>query len=478
MRGLPKTLREMPYRRRRRRIPRRRSQFHYRKRRWIHRRRRQFWKRRGRRSSTVRVSRPRHIRVLTIKGVEFLGVQGSSIDYTFVPDNTSEQGTWTIDIKNVAPCSKEVTYFSTIFPLSTEVKDSCQDKWNSKETCYWDFVGGFGQAEFTFRSLIYRTLLGLARFSSKLDGFQFIKFLGYRWTLMRARTIDYILLPEAHRGPNDYEKSLIHPINLLNTPGSVLVQSVNRTKCCRAPKVKKRAEPTIFGWHDIEEFMNVRLTGYVWSVIELDNPIGRNPNITKQLKAPYDNDWMNETNDPQNKTIANYCPKWMNRVDYDKEFVTKVNGFQRSQKENWWDWSQEATPTESKYKYGKQSPFLPTLYPAPFPQTLWFRFNFRFLLAGKTFGRTPPSYPVKETDVCVPCSAGCRACIDPEKDLDATGILKDKALARITRAPQRTKKRMVALLARLIRERKRRRARTVTWADEAQQKKPRFNWGI
>nr|WBM82748.1 MAG: ORF1 [Torque teno polar bear virus 48] len=461
----------MPYRRRRRRIPRRRSQLHYRRRRWIRKGRRRWHWRRGRRYSTVRVTRPRHVRPLIVRGVEILGVQGSQVNFNLVEgNNAGTDDQWVISIKNVAPANREVDYFSTIFPDSTSLNDSCKDKWNSKTTAYWNFVGGYGQAEFTFRSLVFRTILGLARFSSKLDGFQYIKFLGYHFTLMRTQHIDYVFFTEGHRGPRDYEKTLLHPLNLLNTPGSVLVQSLQRSKCCRTPRVKKRADPTIFGWHDIEDFLGVRLTGYVWSVIELDHPMGKNPNVTKDQEAPITNEWMNETNEG-NKQISTYCPKWMNRVEYDKDFVDKIDKFQLQQKQNWWDFDFEGSLTQD---HGNYAPFLPPMIAADTPQTLWFRYTFLFQIAGKSFGYRRVIWPLREADVCTPCfprrteayEETCDACIHPE-DTDPHGQLKKSAFKRITGSPQYRKRRALAFLAHLIRQRRKR--KRVKWADQEKQ---------
>lgn len=461
----------MPYRSRwrRRRIPRRRHQLYHRRRRfWRRRRHRRY---RGRRSPAVRATRPRRVVPLTVRGFEFLGVQGSTVDYNLAEGGEQSSGVqWIIDIKNVAPSNKEVDYFKQIFPLTTDTHNTCDDKWATSEACYWNMVGGWGQVEFTLRTLIFRALLGFARFSRLLTGFQFIRFTGYKWKMIRAPSINYLLLPEDHRSPGDYEKGLIHPANLLNTPGVVVVQSVERTKCCKSPMVRRRADPTIFGWHDLEGFLNERLTGYVWSVFNMDNPIGKNPNITKGLKAPITNDWINNTNHPQNQKISTYCPDWIVRDKYDKEFVTNVNNFQTSEAKNkaWWRWDTENTPEQSgKFNFGKYSPFVAPIEASRDPETLWFRYIFFFQLGGYTLGRRPPAYPVKESDVCIPCKSMCPACIYPE-DTDKWGLLKKKAYERITGSPERGKRRMVEKLASIIRlrNRQRRQRKRVRWADE------------
>nr|WBM82626.1 MAG: ORF1 [Torque teno polar bear virus 8] len=467
----------MPYRyRRRRRIPRRRHQFYYRRRRHIRRGRRRFW--RGRRYPPVRSSRPRRVQWLSIRGFEFLGIQGSEINFSLIPETDNKKAAWTIDIKNVATTNKEVIYFSKIIPPTDQFHNSCNDQWAGGLLSYWDFVGGFGQAEFTFRTLLLRAIFGFARISRKLEGFQYIKFIGYKFNFVRAPTISYLFLPEPHRGPNDYEKSLIHPANLLNTKGTIIVHSVKRTKCCKNPRFKKRADPTTYGWYDIEEFMNRRLTGYVWSVFDPNNPMGRNSKITNTLDSPVTNNWFQQKN--EDKNIATYCPKWMNREEYDSIFVKRIDNAQADKlDQTWWDWvfEQEIDNQQVQCDYGKYSPFLEPIMPAPSPETLWFRYVFFFQLGGSTFGRNPPSYPVKETDVCTPCHSGCNACIYPE-DLDAHGLLKKKAYERIIRSPQRTKKRAMALIARALRQRKRKRERRVTWADEKSEKRAKLVMGF
>ncbi|WCS65239.1 ORF1 [Grizzly bear anellovirus 6] len=460
----------MPYRYRwrRRRIPRRRHQLYHRRRRFWRRRRRRHY--RGRRSPAVRAKRPRRIVNLTVRGFEFLGVQGSTVNYNYIEGQDSNPGQWAIDITNVAPSNKEVDWLSKIMPTTDATKNSCDDRWATTEACYWNMVGGWGQAEFTLRTLIFRALLGFARFNRLLTGFQFIRFSGYRWKLIRAPSLNYLLLPEDHRSPGDYEKGLIHPANLLNTPGTVLVESVERTKCCRSPSVRRKADSTIFGWHDLEDFLNVRLTGYVWSIINMDNPIGKNPNITKGLYAPISNNWMNATNDPQNQKISTYCPKWIVRDEYDSEFVKNVNNFQATNvnKKAWWKWDAEdqAKKTQTQFEFGRFTPFVAPIEASRDPEAFWFRYIFFFQLGGYTLGRQPPAYPVKESDVCTPChTADCSACIYPE-DLTRWGLLKKAAYERITGSPERARRRMVAKLAKLIRLRQRKQRKRVRWADE------------
>nr|WBM82650.1 MAG: ORF1 [Torque teno polar bear virus 16] len=489
----------MPYRRRyraRRRFTRRRHLFRYRRRRrWLPRRRRRFGRRR---SVPVRQYRPRKTTHLTVRGWEFLGQLGTEITYNWVPEDNEKpggEGKWSIDLTDVAPTNKEVVYLQTLIPDAPADYTRCSDRFAFRNTSHWDFVGGFGAARFTFRTLLIRALLGFARFSTSLKGWSFIKFKGFSFKLNRGKTIDYLFRASTHIGREDVETSLIHPASFLNLPFVKWVQSVFRTKCCKSPVVRRKPDISIYGWHDIEDFQNMLLARYEWTAFDPNNPLGKNPNITKQLKAPIKNDWMQETNAnysgnrgvvPQ---MSTYCPKWLNRKDYDSAFVNYINFCQQDQKTKraWWEWDLENEEQANKQNWdkdtglGRVSPFLPTLMPAERPETLWFQYIFKFQLGGAGIGRYPPSYPIREADTCGPCpnqsgcSAACDACIDPKKDLDSWGLLTKKAYERITRGPQRTKKRLVEKLARIIQLRRRKRRR-VHWADE-EKEAPFITWG-
>nr|WBM82670.1 MAG: ORF1 [Torque teno polar bear virus 22] len=466
----------MPYRwrrwgRRRRRFPWRRNIFRYRNRWWRQRR----WRPRHRRNPPVRAARPRNIRNLIIKGVELLGVQGSEVSFGYGRPQNQQTGTWTIDIKNVAPANKEVTYLSKLVLAPSETHNDCSDRFKNEDVSYWDLVGGFGQAHFSLQELIMRAILGFAKFSTTLERCHFIKFNGFQLTPMRAPSINYLFLAETHRNGLDYEKSLIHPVNLLCTPRTVIVNSIQRTKCCRNPKIRRKADPTIFGWHDLEDFMSQTLVSYVWTVFNPNNPAGRNSQITKFLKSPLQNHWMN---DQKNKPLSDYCPPWANRVTYDKEFVDTVNNIQsKTTGRNWWDWTREEdVPNENNQvqcEYGKYSPFLPPMMVSNTPETLWFRYTFYFQIAGKSFGFQRQPWPIREADTCSFCipKETCDSCIDPKTDLDKWGLLKKRAFQRITSSPNTRKRRALAILARHLRRHRQRKRKRVRFQDEEPQKR-------
>nr|WBM82667.1 MAG: ORF1 [Torque teno polar bear virus 21] len=460
------------YRRyRRRRIPRRRTKFRYR--RWW---RRPWWRRRRRgfrRHQTVRNTRPRYIKILHIKGVEFLGVLGSEVQMTYSKGQDDKQSVWEVNVRNMAPVNKEVSYWQQVFPVGT---NDCTDRFRDTALTYWDFVGGFGQAHFSLETLIYRMIFGFAKTNITLEAFQFIKFMGFRFVPQRAPSLSYLFLAETHRQEKDWEKGLLHPINLLNTPGTVIVNSTNRTHCCRSPQIKRKADPTIFGWHDLEDFMKVNLASYAWTYFNPNNPVGRNSQITKTLKSPINNHWMEES---RNKPLSSYCPDWADRARYDQEFVDTINKVQdtKDRGKNWWEWIQDITITNPdknpsvQCAYGKQSPFLPTVAVANTPETFWIRYDFWFQVGGKTPGYIRQPWPIKEADVCYPCKNNtCETCIDPERDLDRYGLLRKKAFQRIISSNDARKRRALEKLAKLVHKRNSKRKKRVSWADEAHQR--------
>lgn len=457
---------------RRRRLPRRRYIFRRRIPWW----RRRFWHRRRIRKQAVRQTKPRWVRNLLIKGVEILGVLGSHVEFIFNQaereDNDSVGG-WNINITNPAPTNKDVSYWQKILPDEAAAND-CGIVFKRDGAHYWDFVGGYGTAHFNLQNLIWRTIFGFARFNVTLEGAKFIKFKGFRIIPQRATTIDYLFLASNHHQSHDFIKPLIHPVNLLNTPGTVMVNSLHRTKCCRNPQIKRKADPIIFGWHDLEDFLTVPLASYLWTYYNPNNPMGRNDQITKNLKSPLHNNWMR---DSCGKALDTYCPPWMDRTQYDKDFVDCINNAQLTpgnqypnEGGSYWEYNRQQNITcneqQVKGQYGKYSPFLPPMAAAEAPQTLWIRYEFYFQIGGGTIGFKRQPWPVREADVCWPCAQPsqkvqdtCQTCIDPERDLDRHGLIKKTSLKRITGSSQSRRRRLVAKLARLIQLRKKQQKR-------------------
>ncbi|ASH99079.1 ORF1 [Pitorquevirus ursid7] len=460
----------MPYRRRRR-WPWRRHFVRYR--RW--RKPRKYWKRawrryRSRRSKvrTVVQVQPRRRKLLVVTGWEILGVQGSQISYRVTPGDDAESH---IDIVNVAPSNKMVTYLHKMVPAAPS--NQCTDQWiaTDQRPTYWDFVGGFGKAKFDLQSLILRNLLGMNRFSENIRGYTHIKFLRMKFQLVRGPTVDYLFRLQMHRAPFDLEDGLIHPAHFINMPFVTWVESVARSKCCKMKVLRRRAPTDLTGWYDIETFRNYELVTYQWTVFDPNNPLGKNPRITKN-KTWWDDSWMREKKTKKRITL-NRTIEWANRVKYDQAFVKTIaenagaddtDEPKPPNETNWWEWI-FGTNSDTK---GKNTPFLPSILPSSQVNTLWFRYKFYFQLGGSGISRDLQDWPIRETyDNNAPCTGGeCPYCIR-EGDLDDTGMLKEKAYERITRPPEHRKKKLVALLAKLIRERRKR--KRVRWADQREE---------
>ncbi|ASH99112.1 ORF1 [Giant panda anellovirus] len=453
----------MPFRRHyRRRF--RRHQFRYR--RWRRPRRywRKAWRRYRRRKpyKPVYQVQPRKRRLLVVTGWEILGIQGSRISYTVDANNKGH-----IEILDVAPSNKQVKYLSFMIPCS--INNVCDEQWNpqggrddcehtqrAKKPTYWDFVGGYGQAKFDLQSLVLRNLLGMNRFSEDIRGWTHIKFLRFKFQMVRAPELDYLFRTQMHRSPEDWELYAVHPAWLLNQPSVRWIQSIKRSKCCKMVTIKRHAPIDYSGWYDIESFRNYTLVTYQWTVFDPNNPMGKNPkyNTADNESKFWNDDWMRKSNvDRQGQPTRigrnlNDTLDWMNRITYDNTFVNNVtNNFPGAEtKKTWWD---VIFSNSDERISGKQTPFLPSIITADRPNTFWFRYKFYFQLGGITIARHLQKWPIREFDddtkTCNP-SARCQYCIQ-KGDLDEHGILKEKAFQRITESPEHRKKKLVEYLS-------------------------------
>nr|UZV41787.1 MAG: ORF1 [Anelloviridae sp.] len=484
---------------RRRPYRRRRNFLHHRRRRWFRRHWRRAHRRRGwyrRRSRPIRQVQPRRKRLLVVSGWEILGQIGSQIKYVIgtkkEDPNTPEPR---IDVINPIPMNKQVQYLALMIPQG--LANTCDDTWteNMKRYDYntqreqeyykgpdhWDFCGGWGYAKFDFQSLILRNLLGMNRFSESINNFTHIRFLKFKFQLIRGPSVDYLFRIQMHRGPQDFESPLVHPAHLLNMPFVTWVESIARSKCCRKKVLRRVATTDLSGWYDIESFRNQELVSYQWTAFDPNNPLGKNPDLPKisQVDAKWwDDKWMRaraDKNDQKQKIKENRELDWQMRTTYDANFVksieSKVRKSETSITQNIWDWIFSWNDKQQKPELGKTSPFCPPILPSTYVNTLWFRYKFYFQVGGATIGRNAPEWPLRETHdntakVCrVP---GCKHCIK-EGDLDDTGILTEEAYERITEPPERSKKRMVEKLARALQRRRKRKQRRVTWWDKKEE---------
>ncbi|ASH99085.1 ORF1 [Pitorquevirus ursid8] len=449
----------MPYRRRYRRGYRRHF---FRHRKW--RRPRRHWRRAWRRYRrprvrTVKQTQPRRITPLLVSGWEIMGIQGSQIDFVYNHDQTK----WELHIKHIAPTNKEVKYLSLMVPEN--IQNTCSDVWRTTDIPkYWDFVGGYGEAKFDLQSLVLRNLLGMNRFSENIRGYSYIKYLGFSFQLIRAPTLDYLFRPQVHRAPYEWERPLIHPAVMLNMPFVKWVQSVERSNCCRSPTIKRRAGPDLSGWFDMEVFRNYELVSYQWSVFDPNNPMGRNTEpIKSEAKPFFDDSWMrpSKPNQKVGGATLNDRIRWQDRSQWDYTFVNNIENL--TKKGTVWEWLWGNKQVDNT---AKTTPFLPPIIESPVINTFWFRYRFKFLLGGSTMSRNLQQWPIRETnDDLKPCTGEntCPWCIG-EGDLDAVGQLTEEAFQRITESPEHRKKRLVEKLARIIRQRRKR--KRVSWWDE------------
>nr|UZV41782.1 MAG: ORF1 [Anelloviridae sp.] len=456
----------MPWRRRYRRSWGRHFLRHRGRRRYRRHWRRPWRRYRKRRVRKVYQTQPRKVTPLLVQGWEILGVQGAQLEFHYLNNK------WDIHIRNAAPSNKQVEYFSKTVPPN--INNTCEDKWQSGPK-YWDFVGGWGQAKFDLQSLVLRNLLGFNRFSEDIRKYTHIKFKGLKFQLIRAMDLDYLFRPQMHRGPFDYETSLIHPAHLLNMPWVKWVQSITRSNCCKSPTIRRRTPPDLSGWFDIETFRNYELITYQWTVFDPNNPMGRNttPIGTTEQSKFFDDDWMRPSSNKETISVnLNDRVRWADRTSYDSQFVGDMNnaaGHQAPDSNLFdfiWDKINQWNQNDKGFRKGKTTPFLPPMIESPQVNTFWFRYRFYFLLGGSTISRNLQKWPIRETeDDLKPCTGhqGCPACIH-EGDLDPFGVLTEKALKRITEPPEHRKKKLVEKLAKLIRHRRKR--KRVTWWDE------------
>lgn len=297
---------------------------------------------------------------------------------------------------------------------------------------FGDFCGGWGSASFTLASLVQRARAGMARFSEKIEGYPWIKWLGATVYLVPNNEVDYLFSWDSHRPPTQEEKAKeerwCHPGVLLNLPWTRTVESIRRTKCCKWKRIRIKPPPLFEGWYDKEQFAKYILGSYLWTTIDMSNPMGLAPvaNTGKIVTEGatgllFENKWFTEC--AKNGQFATR-PTWIDRTTYDTQFLKSETDITE-----WLNWQLKGE-VPNKPKFG---PFCPPVLPTQDPQTLWIKYTFRFKVGGASFQNFFPNYPISEVEAPPgPCTGDCTACIRSE-DLDSTGILKDGALRRITK---------------------------------------------
>lgn len=443
----------MVFTRRRRRFTRRRHKFYkprYR-RRW---RRRWHWgrrhsRRRWRKTEVVYEHRPRKRKRIVCTGWEILGVVGSHLIFTYDKDGNPTVTT-TRNTKN----NKQVTWQKDAGFVTSN------NTFTPGRCTFASFIGGYGQGTFTLGGLCLRASLGMARFSDSFEGYDWVKYLGGSYQLVPNAEVDWLFRWDNHknvgydasgRDESKDEGKWNHPANLLLYPFVSIVESIKRSKCCKWKHRRFRPNPLWEGWWDKDRFATYVLGGYMWTTIDLDNPMGLAPyarDTGTESSAPLRNDWWpsNYPSQTQGK-----CPTWINRQEWDKGFLedNQDNRFRNIT----WPLSGDKRP-----RYG---PFCPPVLQTDRPQTLWFRYKFVFQFGGTNIENYFPRYPVSEVrDPPKTCPSGCQSCIG-EGDLNSNGILTDDAYERITGADKHgrmeresAKTRLLQLIAKQLKKKR------------------------
>ncbi|BBE36946.1 hypothetical protein [Upsilontorquevirus viver2] len=392
---------------------RRRYRRHYRRpqRRHFHRRRR-WWPRRKwrrhhhhwRRYQVIKEGVPRKKVTVICRGWEILGVIGSQVQFTTLPSSSDA-----IQVRRNIKNNAKVDYLSKLIN-STGSITNCEFK---------DFCGGFGNASFTLSGLVQRNQLGMNRFSSRINERHWIRFLGGGLKFPPNNEIDFLFRASTHRPKEGTDREARdkwnHPAHLLNLPGTIIVESIKRTKCCRWKHMRFRPPTDFEGWYDLDQFKDFNLLTYYWTTIHLTNPMGLAPYTTtmSEDRAPLKNKWWGPT--------GSRSASWINRSEYDREFLS----------ENETSWLQQlwnfVSSSQKRPKYG---PFCPSIYPSTEPQTLWFMYYFKFQIGGLNIDQRFQSWPVDEYTTPPPdATEEIRG-----GELDASGWLCDDAFRRIVGA--------------------------------------------
>ncbi|AYP28856.1 MAG: ORF1 protein [Anelloviridae sp.] len=417
--------------RRRNFIPHFQRRHHFRRRRYYPRRRR--YRHRRRSTEVLREHKPRKQKWITVYGWEILGVCGTTWFWT-------DQGKleYRQNIKNNQP----VSHLSELGILTTNAKPN----FTGGEKCeFKHFCGGHGQATITLAGLAERARLGMARFSENFEGYTWIKFLGAKFQLVPANEVDY-LFKLNNRAPykTDPEKAAEtkwnHPANLLLHRGVRVVESIQRSKCCKWKTIKYKPPTEFEGWYDIDNFASFQLLQYMWTTISLTNPMGIAPyaqtGLPNEDTGQIVNKWWKEGCTDKSSNL--HIPQWIDRVTYDSAFLTKNEN-------KWWNniFSDTGKP--------KHSPFCPPVFTTTHPNTLWCRYKFWFKVGGSTIQNYLPLYPIQEIGPPPStCSTSCTACIK-EGDLDPDGILTESSYRRITEPHHQSRRRLLEKFKRKLR---------------------------
>nr|BDU80027.1 ORF1 [Raccoon dog Torque teno virus 1] len=350
---------------------------------------------------------PRRKRLIVVTGWEILGVLGSVIQWV-----TTSGGQESMQVRRNIKTDWTPSYLYKLFQGdNATIKNDVQFK---------DFCGGYGTGAVTLEGLILRNLLGMNRFSDSLTQFHWIRFIKGHIQLVPNDEIDWLFRVELHRPgkPTDVDAKhkWNHPAVLINLPGTKIVESIKRSKCCRWKHIKFTPPTHFEGWYDLDNFSKYPLFSYMWTSIDLSNPMGMAPytkDVTNDTNAPLVNKWWGKSGDSLK------CP-WIDRKTYNDKFINDAGN-------SWLEW----LLTSANDKKPKYSPFNPPVFPTTRSQTLWFRYKLYFQIGGLNINTRFQGYPVAEYESPPPAIDLENSAEIQEEDLDESGQLREEAFRRI-----------------------------------------------
>nr|WCS66097.1 ORF1 [Torque teno Leptonychotes weddellii virus 2] len=407
---------------RRRRWPHRRRWYKtwrrgrsYRFRHWGHR-----WRRRRRpfryRTAAVRYHPSRRRKTLVVRGWEPLGN---------VCENTL--------------ASKEAK------PYELLDKDFKEAKNANCETSTWE--GSWGHHYFTFELLMRRASIYFASFSSDWRSYDYLQFLGgYIW-LPRQYYLDYMFYidydlktsstDQMYKNP----KTWFHPGILLNRPGAHIIGSPHRLGLHSGfKKIRVKPPSNWEGLYNIPDAIKYIFVHWAWTWIDLE--LSFMDSYCVRLASLGGGDKVCQM-DP-----------WFSGCKVHNAVIKDDSNKDTDPRAGWVDRTQYAMPpancssidTERIKHWG---PFCPAKIGlrAPSERSVWFKYKFFFKLSGESVYRALPSPAGSDLVPPAPSANIGNGHKVPSKpilkrpsteadilpgDLDADGILTDRALERIT----------------------------------------------